>query len=117
MTAAQLDVAVDDGSLQLSGPLVLGGVPLTVHWQESFAEAPKVRSVMEAEIPRIDDAGRARFGLDIGETVDGPLKASLSMVRHEDGPTTLQVAADLQQATVSIPEIHWRKEPGKIGRA
>src|SRR3546814_2835802 len=25
MTAAQLDVAVDDGSLQLSGPLVLGG--------------------------------------------------------------------------------------------
>ncbi|HEY9567181.1 MAG TPA: DUF3971 domain-containing protein, partial [Thalassobaculum sp.] len=115
MTAAQLDVAVDDGSLQLSGPLVLGGVPLTVHWQESFAEAPKVRSVMEAEIPRIDDAGRERFGLDIGETVDGPLKASLSMVRREDGPTTLQVAADLQQATVSIPEIHWRKEPGTDG--
>src|SRR3546814_16127261 len=67
---------------------------------------------MEAEIPRIDDAGRERFGLDIGETVDGPLKASPSMVRREDGPTTLQVAAALQQATVSIPEIHWREEPG-----
>src|SRR3546814_9906208 len=57
MTAAQLDVAVDDGRLQLSGPLVLGGVPLTVHWPESFGEAPKVRSVMEAESPRITDAG------------------------------------------------------------
>src|SRR3546814_11519918 len=72
MTAAQLQVVVDDSSLQLSGPLTLGGVPLTAHWNESFAESPKVRSVVEAEIPRIDDAERARFGLDIDEVVAGP---------------------------------------------
>src|SRR3546814_18962796 len=38
MTAAQLQVVVDDSSLQLSGPLTLGGVPLTAHWNESFAD-------------------------------------------------------------------------------
>src|SRR3546814_7753421 len=59
MTAAQLQVVVDDSSLQLSGPLTLGGVPLTAHWNESFAESPKVRSVVEAAIPRIDDAERS----------------------------------------------------------
>src|SRR3546814_15261518 len=90
-------------------------LPLTAHWNESFAESPKVRSVVEAEIPRIDDAERARFGLDIDEVVEGPLKASVSMVRRDEGVTTLRVAADLQQATVALPEIHWRKEPGTEG--
>src|SRR3546814_4448965 len=94
MTAAQLQVVVDDSSLQLSGPLTLGGVPLTAHWNESFAESPKVRSVVEAEIPRIDDAERARFGLDIDEVVEGPLKASVSMVRRDEGVTTLRVRSE-----------------------
>src|SRR3546814_20136217 len=60
MTAAQLDVAVAAGSLQLSGQLVLGGVPYTVHWQERFAVAPEVRPVTEPETPHIDTAGGAR---------------------------------------------------------
>src|SRR3546814_16944033 len=37
------------------------------------------------------------------------------MVRRDEGVTTLRVAADLQQATVALPEIHWRKEPGTEG--
>jgi len=115
MTAAQLNVEVDESSLQLSGPLTFGGVPLSLRWQESFAEAPQVRSVMEAEIPRITDAERARFGLDIGEVVQGPLKASVSMTQKPNGLATLRVAADLMNATVAVPEIHWRKEVGTEG--
>ncbi|GAB4373044.1 MAG: AsmA-like C-terminal domain-containing protein [Kiloniellaceae bacterium] len=115
MTAAQLAVELDEGGLQLAGPMSLGGVPLTVRWQESFADAPKYRSVMEAEIPRIDDAERARFGLDIGEAVQGPMKASVSMVQLPSGLATLRVSTDLAQTTVSLPEIHWRKEVGTEG--
>ncbi|MEQ9609747.1 MAG: AsmA-like C-terminal domain-containing protein [Kiloniellaceae bacterium] len=115
MTEAQLDVELDQGGLQLIGPVSLGGVPLTVTWQESFADAPKYRSVMEAEIPRIDDAERARFGLDIGDALQGPMKASVSMVQVPSGLTTLKVNADLAQTTVSLPEMHWRKEAGTQG--
>ena len=115
MTAAALDVQLDERGLQLDGPLTLGGVPLTVRWQESFADTPKFRSVMEAEIPRIVDAERARFGLDIGDAVRGPMKASISMVQRDNGLATLQVSADLEQASVALPEIHWRKEPGTEG--
>jgi len=115
MAAAQLEVGVDAGGMRLSGPLTLGGVPLTARWQESFAEAPKVRSVMEAEIHRIDDAERARFGLDIGDAVVGPMKASVSMVRLDNGLATLQVSADLRDATIALPEVHWRKEPATEG--
>jgi hypothetical protein len=115
MTAAQLDVAVDVDGMRLSGPLTLGGVPLRLSWQESFAEAPEARSIMEAEILRIDDAGRARFGLDIGDAVEGPLKASVSMVRRNDGRATLQVSADLREAVIALPEVHWRKERGTDG--
>lgn len=115
MTAADLAVELDEGGLQLDGPMTLGGVPLTVRWQESFADAPKYRSVMEAEIPRIDDAERARFGLDIGEAVQGPMKASVSMVQLPSGLATLKVNTDLVQTTISLPEVHWRKEAGTEG--
>jgi hypothetical protein len=115
MSEAQLNVELDESGLQLSGPLKFGGVPLTMSWQESFAEAPEVRSIVEAEIPRIDDAERARFGLDIGDVVQGPLKASISMVQRPNGLATLQASADLQETTISLPEIHWRKEAGTEG--
>ncbi|MGF1627538.1 MAG: AsmA-like C-terminal domain-containing protein [Alphaproteobacteria bacterium] len=115
VTEGQLDVDVDASGMQISGPLTLGGVPLTVQWNESFAAAPQVRSAMEAEIPRIDDAGRARFGLDIGAAVEGPLRASVSMIARDNGLMTLQVSTDLREATVSLPEVHWRKPPGTEG--
>jgi hypothetical protein len=115
MTEAQLDVELDEGGLHLVGPVTLGGVPLTVRWQESFADAPKYRSVMEAEIPRIDDAERARFDLNIGDAIQGPMKASVSMVQRPNGLATLNVSTDLTQTMVSVPEIHWRKEAGTEG--
>src|SRR3546814_1139148 len=37
------------------------------------------------------------------------------MGRGDEGVTTRRVAADLQQATVALPEIHWRKGPGTEG--
>jgi hypothetical protein len=115
MTDGRLAVTVDGSGMQLSGPLVLGGVPLEVNWRESFAADAKVRSVMEAEIPRTTDAERARFGLDIGDAVQGPLSATVSMISRDDGLSFLQVSTDLKEATVSLPEIHWRKEAGTEG--
>jgi len=115
MTEARLDLAVDESGMELSGPLKLGGVPLTVKWQESFAANVEVRSVLEAEIPRTLDEDRARFGLDIGDAVRGPLASSVSMVARNNGLTTLEVSTDLKEATMSLPEIHWQKEAGTDG--
>ncbi|HMA16317.1 MAG: AsmA-like C-terminal region-containing protein, partial [Bacteroidota bacterium] len=69
----------------------------------------------EAEIHRIDDEGRARFGLDIGDAVAGPMTASVSMIRRDNGLITLQVAADLLETTIALPEVHWEKAPGTEG--
>ncbi|MEO3430738.1 AsmA-like C-terminal domain-containing protein [Pelagibius sp. CAU 1746] len=115
MTDAQLSIVLDQSGMQLSGPLNLGGVPLSASWKESFAASAKVRSVLEAEIPRSSDEERARFGLDIGEAVRGPLAAKVSMISRDDGLSTLQISADLKEASISLPEIHWRKEPGIDG--
>ena len=115
MTEGQLQVVLDESGMELSGPLQLGGVPLTVQWKESFAENAQVRSFMEAEIPRSNDAQRARFGLDIGDMVRGPLASTVSMVTRDNGLSTLQVSTDLKDATMSLPEIHWRKDPGTDG--
>jgi hypothetical protein len=115
MTDGRLAISLDESGMQLSGPLNLGGVPLSMRWQESFADAPKVRSVMEAEIPRIDDDQRARFGLDIGDAVQGPVAAKVSMVSRDNGLSSLQVSTDLKLATIALPQIHWQKEPGTEG--
>ncbi len=115
MTEGRLDIDLDERGMELSGPLKLGGVPLTVNWKESFAANAKVRSVMEAEILRSLDEERARFGLDIGDVVVGPLAATVSMISRDEGPTTLRVATDLKEATISLPEIHWSKQVGTEG--
>ena len=115
ITEGRLAVAVDESGMQVSGPLTLGGVPLTASWRESFAANAKVRSVMEAEIPRSVDAERARFGLDIGDAVQGPLAATVSMITRDDGLSTLQVSADLRDATISLPELQWQKDVGTEG--
>ncbi|WP_193368336.1 YhdP family protein [Pelagibius marinus] len=115
MSEAQLAVTVDESGMQLSGPLTLGGVPISIDWQESFAETAKVRSVLEAEIPRSSDEERARFGLDIGDTVQGPLASTVSMISRDNGLSTLKVSTDLKDATISLPELHWRKEAGTSG--
>ena len=109
LTAGRLALNVDQNGMRISGPLRLGGVPLTVQWKESFLPNPKYRSVLTAVIPEVDDAGRARFGLDIGDVISGPLQAKVTMVSLDKGPTTLQVAADLSRALIDVPEIHWRK--------
>jgi Protein of unknown function/AsmA-like C-terminal region len=115
LTDGRLTVSLDQGSMRIAGDAKLGGVPLSARVQESFAESVKVRSVWEAEIPEIDDAGRGRFGLDMGDMVQGPMAASVSMVVRDDRPSTLLVSADLEDSTITLPEIYWQKKPGTAG--
>lgn len=115
MTEGRLDLSVDQSGMQIAGPLQLGGVPLTVSWKESFTEKAEVRSVMEAQIPHTLDEDRARFGLDIGDAVRGPLASTVSMVARSNGLTSLRISADLKEATMSLPEVHWQKTAGTEG--
>jgi len=115
MTEGRLTVSLDKSGMQVSGPLSLGGVPLSMQWRQSFADAPKVRSLVEADIPRVVDEERALFGLDVGDVIQGPMKSTVSMVARDNGLTTLQVTTDLREATISLPEIHWQKEAGTEG--
>lgn len=115
MTDGRLALTLDQSGMELSGPLTLGGVALDARWKESFLENPKFRTVIDAEIAGVDDAGRARFGLDIGEVVSGPIAAKISYVSRDGAFSTLDVASDLKQALIDLPEIHWKKEAGTEG--
>lgn len=115
MTEGRLALQLDANGMEIAGPLTLGGVPLTMQWKESFLADPKFRTVLEADIPSVDDAGRARFGLDIGDMLTGPVAAQVSMVGLDGGFSTLQVAADLSRAELAVPDIHWEKPVGTEG--
>ncbi|HIC80935.1 MAG TPA: DUF3971 domain-containing protein, partial [Kiloniellaceae bacterium] len=112
MTDGRLSLQLDSSGMEIAGPLKLGGVPVSMRWKESFLEDPKVRTVLEAEIARIDDEERKRFGLDIGDAVVGPMSANVSVVSAVEGLWTLEVAADLSDTTMALSEISWRKDPG-----
>lgn len=112
MTDGRLSLQLDASGMEIAGPLKLGGVPLSMRWKESFLDDPQVRTVLEAEIPRILDEERKRFGLDIGDAVVGPLSANVSVVSAVDGLWTLEVAADLSDTAMALPEISWSKDPG-----
>ncbi|WP_420347280.1 AsmA-like C-terminal region-containing protein [Pelagibius sp.] len=112
MTGGRLALQLDTNGMEIAGPLKLGGVPVSMRWKESFLDDPKVRTVLEAEIPRIVDEERARFGLDIGDIVVGPLSANVSMISAIEGLWTLEVAADLSETTMELEEISWNKDAG-----
>ncbi|WP_167223756.1 DUF3971 domain-containing protein [Pelagibius litoralis] len=115
MADGRLALSLDANGMEISGPLQLGGVPLTMQWKESFLANPKFRTVLEADIPSLDDAGRERIGLDFDGFLKGPVAAKVSMVGLDGGFSTLQVAADLQRAELTVSDIHWAKEAGTEG--
>jgi hypothetical protein len=58
----------------------------------------------------LDEAARKQLGLDFGDMLSGPVKASM---KHAEGETDPQaIVLDLKDARVRLPFLGWEKGPG-----
>ncbi len=113
----QLELTIDKRGMDVSGPVELAGVPLEMTWRENFEDTAPFRRQVEALVPSLDDAGRARLGLDAGPFLGGPLSLRLNLRTDGDGSGRVKAAVNLKDTELALPFLDWRKPPGIEGTA
>lgn len=120
LSEGALSLRVDTEGLVVEGDAALGGVPAEVKWEENFTGKGAFTSRYTASAS-LDDAERARFGLDIipftQPFTTGTVGASVILTALPGGAQTLGATIDLAPAEMTLPGFGWHKPAGETGVA
>jgi hypothetical protein len=112
--AAMLRVSANQNVLQLKGDMKIAGTPAVVEFRRARGE-PDAEVRLAATL---DDAARARMGLDAGPALTGPVPVKINgRTKMADRESRLVVEADLTQAKVTDLLPGWVKAAGRPARA
>jgi len=117
ISQGRLSLLLDSDHLEAKGPVRLGSIPIEVEWIEDFTGAREIQSDYRVLANELDNAGRAEIGLDFAPNLSGPVSASIIAQERRDGTGIINIAANLQEAHLSLPELRWGKLPGVPGEA
>jgi hypothetical protein len=107
--AQTLHATANNQGYQIKGDVRIGGTPAAVELRRGAGEGnPEVRLTTT-----LDDAARARFGLDAGGVVTGPvgIKVNGRVALNGDADSRLAVEADFTQAKFDNLAPGWSKAP------
>jgi hypothetical protein len=117
MERGQLNLAVDPAGLRLTGTLDFAGIPLSLDWSEALTKKRAWKRKIEVTANRVESARLAAFGLDPGDTLQGPLSIDVAATFGQDGKGVVNTVVDLGEAKLELPIVNWRKAPGTAGSA
>ncbi|WP_322889277.1 MULTISPECIES: AsmA-like C-terminal region-containing protein [unclassified Yoonia] len=114
LTAAAMQVAVDDAGLSISGPVQLDGVAADANWTRAFAPG-ETASRLLAEVTLSEEALRAfDIALPPG-MISGQGRGQLQVDLQAGAPPRFVLTSDLAGLRVAVPAIGWAKAPGTTG--
>jgi hypothetical protein len=113
VTRGEARVVADDRTVEVSGTAELGGVPISLHFQDRLARAGASRLELAS---RLDAGWREALGLATGTWLTGPVDARVRIASGRDLQTTAAVDVDLAPADVDVPSLALRKAAGMPGR-
>jgi hypothetical protein len=116
VTEGNLTLKLDQSGMTVTGPTKLAGIPLDVAWVENFTD----KAPFDEQIHAVGTATaeqRAKLGYDYRPMVDGPSKTDLTFTRYADRTGTLDASFELDDATLAVDFLKWRKPAGKTGTA
>lgn len=106
----RLDLEVDGDGLAASGTARLDGIPMSIRWTRDFGSAEGTDRFAVAAT--LSSQELARRGIDAGDSLDGPVSLSATVLRQADGGMAISGIADLYRARMAFPALDWRKPPG-----
>ena len=111
--AQTLRVSANNQLYEIKGDVKVAGAPAQIEYR-------KLKGETEAEVKlqaTLDEAARARFGLDVGPALAGPMPMKLiGRVGQDDREGRFNVEADLTNTKVENLLPGWVKAPGRQAR-
>ena len=112
--AAALKLAANTQGFYTKGDVKIGGLPATVDYRKPAGDADAEVRIQAV----LDDAGRARLGLGMAETLVGPVPFKLQgrVAATSDKESRYQVEADLKDSKITELLPGWWKAAGRATR-
>jgi hypothetical protein len=107
----ELDADLHGGALAITGRGRVEGVPISLAWKDDADGSRRIDVTA-----RVDSAQRAALGVDLRYWLDGPALIRAAF-RESRNAGSLDVDADLSEATVSLAVLAVAKSPGVPARA
>ena len=112
LEANTLKVAADNQGYRLKGDVKIGGLPAVLDYRKAAGGDADVRLTAA-----LDDASRARLGVDLGSSVSGTIPIKLiGKIAGGDRESRFGVEADLTAARIDNPLPGWTKLAGKASK-
>jgi len=112
--AQTLRASANNQGYQIKGDMRIGGAPASVELRRGTGE-PDAEVRMTGTL---DDAARARFGLDANGAVVGPIPVKVGgRIAFDDSDSRLTIEADFTQAKFDNLLSGWTKAPNRPARA
>ncbi len=116
VTSPVLAVELDNHGMDVSGDVLLSGLPASLRWRENFDGDAEFQSRFVID-GRATAAQQAAFGLDLRPHFDGPIAGRVVFTRQNGNSMTADAELDLAEVTLDVPELAWRKAAGVPGGA
>ena len=109
-----LALTIDEGGMDLAGPVTLGAIAGEATWRENFTERESFKR-RYTFTSRITDTQRLALGLPGGDYLAGPTDFTVEVSGQADGRRQWRVDVGLDDAVIRIPELFWEKPAGVGG--
>ena len=108
-----LTIRADNRSIRIGGTAIVDGIPAEINVNRPVAGGIGASSALTLVLREAD---RAKLGIELEEILRGPVRVEIT--ESDSGETgRRQIAADLTQATLMLPQFSWVKPVGKPATA
>src|SRR5215475_15343572 len=112
LEANSLKIVANNQGYQVKGDVKISGQAATLDYRKPAEGDADVRLAAT-----LDDAGRARLGLDLGPAMSGSIPIKLTGKISSERETRMGIEADLTQLKLDNILPGWSKVPGRSGKA
>lgn len=112
LSRGDLKIKLTQSDMEIAGQAYLGGFANSLLWYEDFRDHPeKYRShyLVKADVP---DIAADIFDIPQPIPISGNIEMDLDYSVYTKQDSRLTMQADLQNASVAVPELNWWKEIG-----
>jgi hypothetical protein len=115
VTEGNLELALSQNGMRITGPLKFGGIPLDLQWLENFTDDAAFEQQIRA-VGVVNAEQRAAFGYDTRPFFDGPSQTDLTYISYPNGRGRIDATFDLTEAALAFEFAKWSKPAGQPGQ-